>query len=76
MGDASHAISVGMRVRVFPGTDSETLGHVIDDFGDSAGHGVDIAGKRVAQPARRWAVALDDGALLFLDSHQLDAAPQ
>jgi hypothetical protein len=60
-----------MAVRVYPGTDAEKHGRVVEDFSDSAGHGVDVAGRRIAEPARRWAVQLDDGDLVFVDSDQL-----
>lgn len=75
MSDALQKFSVGMRVRVYPGTERETLGEIVEDFGETAGHGVEVAQIRIADPARRWAVILDGGTLVFVDSHQLDAAP-
>jgi hypothetical protein len=42
-----------------------------EDFGDLAGHAVDIGENRFAAPARRWVVALDAGSLVFVDSVQL-----
>jgi hypothetical protein len=69
-GDSSVAVNV--RVRVHPGTDGEVRGTVVEDFGDLAGHAVDI-GDRIVGPARRWAVALDAGGLVFVDSDQLAA---
>ncbi|MFZ0835348.1 MAG: hypothetical protein WAM92_20200 [Mycobacterium sp.] len=33
--------------------------------------GVDFGGQHFADPARRWAVQLDSGGLVFLDSDQL-----
>jgi hypothetical protein len=74
LSDATQDFSVGMAVRVYVGTERETLGHVAEDFGEIAGHSVDIAGTHIADPARRWAVILDDGGLVFVDSDQL-AAP-
>ena len=65
-------VAVNVRVRVYPGTDGEVGGTVVEDFGDLAGHAVDI-GDRVVDPARRWAVALDAGGLVFVDSDQLVA---
>jgi hypothetical protein len=65
-------VAVNVRVRVYPGTDSEVGGTVVEDFGDLAGHAVDI-GDRVVDPARRWAVVLDAGGLVFVDSDQLVA---
>jgi hypothetical protein len=69
-GDSSVAVNV--RVRVYPGTDGEVRGTVVEDFGDLAGHAVDI-GDRIVGPARRWAVVLDAGGLVFVDSDQLVA---
>ena len=65
-------VAVNVRVRVYLGTDAEVRGTVVEDFGDLAGHAVDI-GDRIAGPARRWAVALDAGGLVFVDSDQLVA---
>ena len=70
-GDSSVAVNV--RVRVYPGTDGEVGGTIVEDFGDLAGHAVDIGENRIVGPARRWAVALDEGGLVFVDSDQLVA---
>ena len=66
-------VAVNVRVHVYPGTDGEVGGTVVEDFGDLAGHAVDIGEKRIVGPARRWAVALDAGGLVFVDSDQLAA---
>jgi hypothetical protein len=66
-------VAVNVRVRVYPGTDDEVHGTVAEDFGDLAGHAVDIGKNHFADPARRWAVALDAGSLVFVDSDQLVA---
>ncbi|MEN3317816.1 MAG: hypothetical protein V7643_1217 [Mycobacterium sp.] len=71
MSDTNAAYSVDMAVRVYPGTDAEAHGRVVDDFGDSAGQGVDVGARRIVEPARRWAVQLDSGDLVFVDSDQL-----
>jgi len=72
-GDSSDSpVAVNVRVRVYPGTDAEVSGTVVEDFGDLAGHAVTI-GDRIVGPARRWAVALDAGGLVFVDSDQLAA---
>jgi len=68
-GDAP--VAVDRRVRVYPGTDAECRGVVVEDFGDTAGQPVDIGDKHIADPARRFAVVLDSGALVFIDSDQL-----
>jgi hypothetical protein len=64
-------VAVDARVRVFSGTDHEGAGVVVDDFGETAGRPVEIGGTRIAGPARRWAVMLDDGTLVFVDSDEL-----
>jgi hypothetical protein len=66
-------VAVNVRVRVYPGTDGEVRGTVVEDFGDMAGHAVDIGENHIVDPARRWAVALDAGGLVFVDSDQLAA---
>jgi hypothetical protein len=66
-------VAVNGRVRVYPGTDAEVRGSVVEDFGDMAGHAVDIGENHIAGPARRWAVLLDTGDLVFVDTGQLVA---
>jgi hypothetical protein len=66
-------VAVNVRVRVYPGTDGEVGGTVVEDFGDLAGYAVDIGENHIVGPARRWAVALDAGGLVFVDSDQLVA---
>ena len=66
-------VAVNVRVRVYPGTDGEVRGTVVEDFGDLAGHAVDIGDNHIVGPARRWAVVLDPGGLVFVDSDQLIA---
>jgi hypothetical protein len=64
-------LAVDARVRVFPGTDREVHGVVVDDYGQTAGAAVEIGGERIVGPARRWAIMSDDGGLIFADSDQL-----
>ena len=66
-------VAVNVRVRVYPGTDDEDRGTVVEDFGDLAGHEVDIGENHMVGAARRWAEALDTGGLVFVDSDQLVA---
>ena len=66
-------VAVNARVRVHPGTDGEVRGTVVEDFGDLAGQAVDIGENHMVGPARRWAVALDAGGLVFVDSDPLAA---
>jgi hypothetical protein len=73
-GDSGDSrVAMNVRVRVYPGTDREVRGTVVEDFGDMAGHAVDIADNHIVGAARRWAVALDAGGLVFVDSDQLVA---
>jgi hypothetical protein len=67
------SVAVNVRVRVYPETAGEVGGTVVEDFGDLAGHSVDIGENHIVGPARRWAVALHAGGLVFVDSDQLAA---
>jgi hypothetical protein len=66
----SAQLAVNMRVRVYPGTDAEAPGVIVEDFGDLAGQAVDVGSRRI-DPARRWAVQLDTGNLVFVNTDQL-----
>jgi hypothetical protein len=70
---APDGVTVTARVCVYPSTEKEAHGVVVDDFGDGVGIPVEIGGDVIAGPARRWAVMLDDDNLVFVDSHQLVA---
>ena len=72
-GDAPAGVGITTRVRVFPSSDREAHGVIVDDFGESIGIPVEIGGNRIAGPARRWAVMLDDDNLLFVDTEDLEA---
>src|ERR1700738_3123298 len=61
-------VAVNVRVRVSPGTDGEVGGTVVEDFGDLAGHAVDIGENHIVGPARRWGVAVDAGGLVLVDA--------
>lgn len=65
---SAEPIAVGSSVRVYPRTDREVAGVVVEDFGEAAGHAVQIGAHRIAEPARRWAVRLGNGSLVFVDS--------
>jgi hypothetical protein len=69
--DRRSELAVDSRVRVFPDTDREERGVIVEDFGQETPQSVDIGGEHFADPARRWAVVLDAGTLVFLDSEQL-----
>ena len=70
-GPEDGGVAVGVSVRVYPGTDRESSGVVVEDFGDSAGHCVSIGEQQIVGAARRWAVSLADGGLVFVDSGEL-----
>ena len=69
-GDGAQ-FEVNSRVRVYPGTDAEARGIVVEDFGEMTPQAVDIGDNHFADPARRWAVLLDTGTLVFTDTDQL-----
>ena len=69
-GQTDAHLAVNMRIRVYPGTDAESPGVIVEDFGELAGQAVDI-GSRLIDPARRWAVVLDIGNLVFVNTDQL-----
>jgi hypothetical protein len=66
-------VAVDVRVRVYPGTHAEARGVVVEDFGELAGQAVDIGSNHIVDPARRWAVMLDTGDLVFVDTEHLVA---
>ena len=66
-------LSVNAPVVVYPGTDQQQGGVIVEDFGESAGQAIDIGTNRIVDAARRWAVRLNSGDLVFLDSDQLQA---
>ncbi|MET0473964.1 MAG: hypothetical protein ABW001_04925 [Mycobacterium sp.] len=72
-GAPAAEVTITTRVRVFPSTDREAHGVIVEDFGEGIGIPVDIGGDRIAEAARRWAVHLDDDNLVFVDSDQLVA---
>jgi hypothetical protein len=70
-GKTDAQLSVNMRVRVYPGTDAEGPGEIVEDYGEMPAQPVDLGGTHFADPARRWAVVLDTGNLLFVDTDDL-----
>jgi hypothetical protein len=65
--------AIGTRVRVRAGDGVDAPGTLIEDFGDTVGVPVDVGEIHIVDAARRWAVALDDGGLMFADDHHLTA---
>ncbi|MBJ7290509.1 MAG: hypothetical protein JHC79_16510 [Williamsia sp.] len=59
-----------MTVVVDTGDGSSARGVIVDDFGDLAGTPVGIGTERVAT-ARRWAVDVDGGHIVFVDDSAL-----
>ena len=72
--EVADGIAVGAAVIVYPGTDEELHGLVVEDFADLAGTAVEVAGERIVEPARRWAVNVDDGGLVFVDDDNIALA--
>ena len=60
---------VGCRVRMADG--SNTTGEIVEDFGSLAGAEVVVDAHLTAR-ARRWAVALDDGRMVFVDDDDIE----
>jgi hypothetical protein len=51
------------------------MGQIVEDFGDLAGAEVVVDDSLTAR-GRRWAVALDDGNLMFANSDELELIDQ
>ncbi|MCV7189359.1 hypothetical protein H7I62_13925 [Mycolicibacterium thermoresistibile] len=66
-------MTVQTRVRVYPGTDAEARGVVVQDFGDTVGYGLDTDDRPSGEKACRWAVMLDAGDLVLVDNEDLIA---
>jgi hypothetical protein len=66
-------LAVNSPVLVYPETAEQQGGVIIEDFGPSAGQAVEVGSNRIAGAARRWAVRLNSGDLVFVDSDQLRA---
>ena len=67
------AIYGGHAGTVHPGTQNESPGVIVEDFGEMAAQPVDLGGQHFADPARRWAARLYTGNLVFADTDQLVA---
>ncbi|BAH48376.1 hypothetical protein [Rhodococcus opacus] len=65
-------LKVGARVLVRRHAEADVIGEVVEDYGpltESGGRGHEWA------PAHRWAVALDDGRLIFADTDEVTVDP-
>ena len=71
----SSDFTVGQRVRVYPGSSEERDGVIVEDFGDSAGYAVTVGHTHIVDPSRRWAIHLDAGTLIFVDTTDLRRLP-
>jgi hypothetical protein len=71
--DTDSRVAVDVRVRVYPDTDAEARGVVVEDFGELPRQAVKIGNSHIADAARRWAVVLDTGGLVFVDTEHLVA---
>lgn len=73
VGDGQSALPfyVGAAVLVYAGTNRQTSGNVVEDFGEFIGEAVHVNNTRIAEPARRWAINLGDGGLVFVDTEDL-----
>ncbi len=76
-GRTNSATGVGSRVKVtVPGPDSGGVaytGVVIEDYASMVIDSESV-GRDWAPPVHRWAIALDDGRLVFADDEDLAAA--
>jgi hypothetical protein len=70
-GGAENAnrLAVGCRVRTTD--ESHATGEIVEDYGELAGTEVVVDATHTAK-ARRWAVALDDGSIAFLDDDAIE----
>ena len=66
--------AVDDEVVVHPGTDEQTPGRIIDDFGEFTAAAVEVNETTIAPAARRWVVLTIDGGLVFADTDQLGPA--
>ncbi|WP_156665318.1 hypothetical protein [Rhodococcus phenolicus] len=73
MTKKSAALALGVRVTVRTGSGhaAPERGEIVADYGRAADLVADDLGRDWA-PVRRWAVALDDGRLVFADDADLD----
>ena len=66
-------LAVNSPVLVYPETDQQQGGVIVEDFGAEAGQVVEVGSNRIAPAARRWAVRLNSGDLVFVNSDELRA---
>jgi hypothetical protein len=66
-------LAVNSPVLVYPESAQQQGGVIVEDFGPSAGQAVEVGSIRIAGAARRWAVRLNSGDLVFVNSDELRA---
>jgi hypothetical protein len=66
--ESTGRLGVGTRVRVTDG--SNKTGQIVEDFGALAGVEV-VVDPLLTARSRRWAVALDDGGMAFVDDEAI-----
>jgi hypothetical protein len=71
--EGAAGLAVDTPVLVYPDTAQQQAGVIVEDFGDFAGHAVEVGASRFADAARRWAVRLNNGQLVFVNSHEVRA---
>jgi hypothetical protein len=72
-GAEAAELAVNSPVLVYPETAEQQGGVIVEDFGPSAGQAVEVGSVRIAGAARRWAVRLNSGDLVFVNSDELRA---
>ena len=63
--------AIQMRVRVNREDSDDAHGVIVEDYGDHAGYPVEVGRNHIVDAARRWAVLLDSGSLVFADDDHL-----
>jgi hypothetical protein len=71
----SAILSVGSRVRVTMPDGCESSGIIVDDFGEQPDEVSVADGYGSTVRPRRWAIALDDGGIEFVNSATLTLSP-
>ncbi|SEB75903.1 hypothetical protein [Rhodococcus koreensis] len=66
------ALTIGVRVLVRRSTAADLTGEVVEDYAAVTDPG---GGGHAWAPVHRWAVALDDGRLVFADTEDLTIDP-
>jgi hypothetical protein len=70
--DAETAVPVGTRVSVKPANGGKT-GFVVEDFGPLPANATVKLNQSTTIRPRRYAIALDNGDLIFLDAEEFDS---